>query len=138
MELVPQPVAALDLTSTPIHLAPGSRALAIEGFSWDADVLAAYADSTSDHGGDGRLVMVFATAGSWDHWERHPAGEEVVVCLSGRFTVIRESAGGPDRVELRAGQAMVNPAGVWHTADVHEPGQMLAITPGLGTEHRPR
>ena len=26
----------------------------------------------------------------------------------------------------------------WHTADVHEPGSALFITPGRGTEHRPR
>jgi hypothetical protein len=35
-------------------------------------------------------------------------------------------------------QAMINPAGVWHTADVHEPVRFMTITPGQGTEHRPR
>jgi hypothetical protein len=33
---------------------------------------------------------------------------------------------------------MVNPQGVWHTADVQTPGQFMTITPGEGTEHRPR
>ena len=33
---------------------------------------------------------------------------------------------------------LINPRGVWHTADVHEPGEGLFVTPGLGTEHRPR
>ena len=37
-----------------------------------------------------------------------------------------------------AGLGVVNPAGVWHTADVHEPGDILSITPGRGTEHKPR
>jgi len=41
-------------------------------------------------------------------------------------------------VELRAGEAMVNPSGVWHTADTHEPTWFLTITPGVGTEHKPR
>jgi hypothetical protein len=41
-------------------------------------------------------------------------------------------------VELRAGLAVVNPRGAWHTVDVHEPGLALFITPGRGTEHRPR
>jgi hypothetical protein len=27
---------------------------------------------------------------------------------------------------------------VWHTADVHEPGDALFITPGQGTENVPR
>jgi hypothetical protein len=39
---------------------------------------------------------------------------------------------------LQPGEAMVNPRGVWHTADVHEPGKGLFVTPGRGTEHRPR
>ena len=37
-----------------------------------------------------------------------------------------------------AGDVIVNPAGVWHTADVHEPGAILTVTPGRGTENRPR
>ena len=42
------------------------------------------------------------------------------------------------RIELHAGDGVLNPPGVWHTADVHEPGDALFITPGAGTEHRPR
>ena len=34
-------------------------------------------------------------------------------------------------------EAMINPANVWHTARVHEPGLALFITPGEGTEQRP-
>jgi hypothetical protein len=36
-----------------------------------------------------------------------------------------------------AGDAMINPANVWHTARVHEPGSALFVTPGEGTGHRP-
>jgi hypothetical protein len=36
------------------------------------------------------------------------------------------------------GQATINPKNVWHTVDVIEPGQLLFITPGIGTEHRTR
>ena len=60
------------------------------------------------------------------------------MALSGHQTVIQEIDGEPRRVELRAGQAVINPRGVWHTADVHEPGSVLFITPARGTEHRPR
>ena len=38
----------------------------------------------------------------------------------------------------RFGERVLNPPGVWHTADVHEPGDALFITPGEGTEHKPR
>jgi hypothetical protein len=46
--------------------------------------------------------------------------------------------GREQRAGMGSGQAITNPAGVWHTCDVHEPGRALYITPGRGTEHRPR
>jgi uncharacterized cupin superfamily protein len=138
MELVTEPRAAIDLTAMPIHLGLGSRALAVEGFEWDGGVLAAYAAAVAGDGADGRLVMAFQGSQPWDVWERHPAGDEVVICLSGRMTLIQEVDGQPEPVELGPCEAAVNPAGVWHTADVHEPVVFLTITPGVGTEHRPR
>jgi quercetin dioxygenase-like cupin family protein len=138
MLLVTGPRDAIDLTATPVHLAPGSKALAVEGFGWDAGALEAYADAVAGDGAEGRLVMVFDGSQSWDVWECHPAGDEVVVCLSGRMTLIQETDGGHEPIELGPCEAAINPAGVWHTADVHEPVRFLTITPGLGTEHRPR
>jgi mannose-6-phosphate isomerase-like protein (cupin superfamily) len=75
---------------------------------------------------------------SWPTWERHPAGEEVVVLLSGRLDLIQRIDGSERRVPMRPGQAVINPVGVWHTADVYEPGDALFITPGEGSEHEPR
>lgn len=138
MELLNGITGAVDLTATPIHLGLGSTARPVEGFAWDPAVLEAYGEAAADDGPDGRMVMVFAAEGSWSSWERHPHGSEVVICLSGRMTVIREIDGRVDPVELGPNEAMVNPPGVWHTADVHEPGRFMTITPGLGTEHRPR
>ncbi len=40
--------------------------------------------------------------------------------------------------ELGDGDAVINPRNVWHTADIAEPCRMLFITPGRGTEHKPR
>jgi uncharacterized cupin superfamily protein len=74
---------------------------------------------------------------TWDSWERHPGGEEVVVLLSGRVDLVQELGGAEHVVELRPGQAVINPTGVWHTARVHEPGMALFITPGRGTEAKP-
>ena len=84
------------------------------------------------------MVTMNEQAESWPTWERHPAGEELVILLEGRIELIQEIDGDERRVELRAGQALINPPGVWHTADVHEPGRGLFITPGTGTEHKPR
>jgi hypothetical protein len=82
--------------------------------------------------------MVFEGSRSWDIWERHPAGDEVVICLSGRMTVIQDIDGRHEPVGLGPCEAMINPSGVWHTADVQEPVRFMTITPGMGTEHRPR
>lgn len=138
MRLVTEPRGTAALTTTPLHLSLGSRAMFVEGFDWDPEVLAAYGAAVAGDGAEGRLVMIFEGSGSGTHWERHPAGDEVVVCLSGRMTLTREFDGRPDTVELTAGDAVINPRGVWHVIDVAEPGQLLTITPGVGTEHRPR
>jgi len=138
MELVTEPRGAIDLTATPLHLGLRSRVLAVEGFAWDRGVLEAYGAAVAEDGAEGRMVMVFEDSRSWDSWERHPAGDEVVICLSGRMTVIQEIGGEHELVELGPYEATINPSGVWHTADLHEPVRFLTITPGQGTEHRPR
>ena len=138
MKLLTDTPAAVDLLTTPVHLGLGSRALPIEGFAWEPEVLESYSAAVEADGPEGRMVMIFDGDGSWTSWERHPAGDELVVCLSGRITMIREMDGQEDPVELRPGVAMINPAGIWHTADIDGQARILTITPGVGTEHRPR
>jgi len=41
-------------------------------------------------------------------------------------------------VTSTGGEAVINPPGVWHTAEVTGPGPVLFITSGKGTEDRPR
>jgi uncharacterized cupin superfamily protein len=132
------PAEAFDLATTHVHLGLGSRATLLPDFQWTADHLTAYEERFAADGDEGRLVMLGPTTASWTTWERHPAGEELVVLLSGRTDLIQRLDGGERRIALRPGQAVLNPAGMWHTADVHEPGQALFITPGRGTEHEPR
>ena len=107
-------------------------------FSWDGEYLEEYSSRFLRDGDEGRLVCVTPQEKTWSSWERHPAGDELVVLLSGRVDVIQDLPEGHHTVSLRAGRAMVNPKGVWHTNDVHEPGSALFVTPGAGTEHRPR
>jgi mannose-6-phosphate isomerase-like protein (cupin superfamily) len=73
----------------------------------------------------------------WRQYEMHPAGDEVVVLLSGAVTFVLEEAAGERRVALKPHQACVVPRGVWHRAIVDEPGAALFITRGAGTQHRP-
>jgi oxalate decarboxylase/phosphoglucose isomerase-like protein (cupin superfamily) len=70
-------------------------------------------------------------------WERHPAGSEVLGALSGAIEVyLRDHGeGSAPVVTLTAGQAFIVPPGRWHRLGVHEPGDLLVITPRSGTEH---
>ncbi|WP_344425347.1 cupin domain-containing protein [Streptomyces lavendulocolor] len=129
---------AMDLRTTPVHLGLGSRAKPVEGFTWEPEVLQAYSAAVAADGAEGRMVMIFDGDGLGDHWESHPAGDELVVCLSGSVTVTRDVDGVLDRVLLGPGEATINPAGVWHVVDMEGPTSILAITATLGTDHRPR
>jgi quercetin dioxygenase-like cupin family protein len=126
-----------DLARTFVHLGRGSTATPLPDFEWSTEYVEAYRSRFAGDAGEGRLVCVVAQDATWDGWERHPAGEELVYLLSGRIDVVQEIDGAERVVALRPGDAMINPANVWHTARVHEPGVALFVTPGEGTEHRP-
>lgn len=122
----------------PLHLGLGARAVPQPEFS-GLDWYEAYGERYSADGAEGRLVALHTFGESWTSWEMHPAGDEVVICTAGEITLIQElSDGTHEPIVLHAGDYAINPPGVWHTADVSESATALFITPGLGTEHRPR
>jgi mannose-6-phosphate isomerase-like protein (cupin superfamily) len=69
--------------------------------------------------------------------EMHPDGDEVLFLVSGSISVVLEEQGSERLVDLRPGQAVVVPRGVWHRVLPKEPSQLLHITPGPGGQHRP-
>ena len=86
----------------------------------------------------GRLMSVFAFSETWSVWERHPAGEEVVMLLSGLAEMVMEEGSGEHIVELRIpGDFVLVPRGAWHTARTSVLTTMLFLTPGAETQHRP-
>jgi len=85
----------------------------------------------------GRLVVVTHQNGPSDHWEMHPAGDELLYLLSGQIDVVLEEKGAEQAVKLAARRAVIVPQGVWHTIKVHAPSDLLAITRGAGTQIRP-
>lgn len=128
---------AHDLAATPLHLGLGGSARAVPGFSWER--IEEYEAATAADGPDGRMVMSFRAVGAWTNWERHPVGDAVVIATSGTHRFIQELPDGEHEIVLRPGEALINPAGVWHTASSDgDGGWILTITPGQGTEHRPR
>lgn len=121
----------------PLHLGLGARAVPepeFTGMAWFAN----YVERHAADGNEGRLVSLYSFSESWTTWERHPEGDEAVICTAGEITLIQELPDGPQKVALRAGEYAVNPRGVWHTADVAGQATALFITSGRGTEHRPR
>jgi len=120
------------LDSTYIHLRPDDSALAMEGGAkfW-AGVEGRH---DLDHG---RLMGSTGQNADWNHWERHPAGDEILVLLSGELELVLDTERGEERASLKAGQTFIVPKGVWHRGIVKKPGQLMFLTPGSGTEHRP-
>ena len=129
---------ALPLPTHPIHLGSGASAQAQPEFT-GMDWYEAYGARAAADGAEGRLVSMYSFTESWDSWEMHPSGHEVVVCTSGAITLLQEHADGRvDRVTLGPGDYAINDPGVWHTADVERQATALFITAGEGTQHRPR
>lgn len=127
------------LDTHPIHIGLGARAVPqppFTGMAWYGD----YMDRHGADGVEGRLVSQHSFTESWDSWEMHPAGDEVVLMLSGEGVLHQELADGTKaEVRLVAGEYAVNPPGVWHTMDlISGEATALFITAGFGTEHRPR
>ena len=117
--------AALDATT-------GARTLPVTPTFWPALEAGTLGDVT-------RLVSGYAFDAAWPTWERHPAGEEVVLLLTGQATLQLQDGDGPVNsvVLTQPGDYVLVPTGVWHTASTEVPTTMLFITPGDSTEHRP-
>lgn len=123
----------------PLHLGRGATAVPQPEFAGGMNWYEAYGARHGEDGKEGRLVSAFTFTESWDSWEMHPAGDEVVICLDGEMTLHQEMADGSTAaVTLTAGEYAVNSPGCWHTADIEAKASALFITAGEGTQHRPR
>lgn len=130
---------ATPLVTHPIHLGLGATAVVEPAFSGGMDWYEGYGSRHDADGAEGRLVAMHTFTESWDSWEVHPHGHEVVLCTAGEMTLHQEHADGTtSTVVVRAGEYAINPPGTWHTADIAGEATGLFITAGLGTEHRPR
>ena len=123
----------------PVHLGLGATAVAEPAFTGDINWYQAYVDRHLADGTEGRLVSMHTFDRSWEWWEMHPHGSELVLCTSGQITLLQEHSNGSlSKIVLDAGQYAVNPPLVWHTADVQIASTAVFITAGFGTQHRVR
>jgi len=128
---------AKNLLEHPVHLGRGATALsepAFTGMEW----YGAYSARHEADGKEGRLISMFTFDASWDSWEMHPSGSEVVLCTAGEMTLVQELDGKQVRTPLKPGEYAINGPGVWHTADVERSATAVFITAGLGTQNRDR
>lgn len=129
---------AFDLSKTYVHLGRSATALPLYGFSWSPSSILEYLRKFAADRDERRLMGIVSMSESWKHWECHMGGDEVVVLLSGRCDVIQEVDEQHRTIKLSPGQAMINPREVWHTSDVHEPGESLFVAGGRLTRYRQR
>ncbi len=83
------------------------------------------------------LVSCHEFSEDWASWEIHPAGDEMIILLSGHATMVLQHEHGLEHIELRqANDFCLVPRNTWHTAKIAAASKMLFITPGAGTQHR--
>jgi mannose-6-phosphate isomerase-like protein (cupin superfamily) len=83
------------------------------------------------------LISMHDFSADWPTWERHPAGDEIVLLLSGSVTLVVQMGAAKQSIKLtEPGAYIVIPRNTWHTARVATPTRMLFITPGEGTENQ--
>lgn len=80
-------------------------------------------------------VFVGHWAGT-SEWERHPAGDEIVMVLDGETTISFLTDGDEAAAPLRSGELVVVPQGTWHRFETPTGVKLLSVTP-QPTEHRP-
>jgi mannose-6-phosphate isomerase-like protein (cupin superfamily) len=130
--------AVFDITEFPVHLGLGARIVPLERFDGTGEWYQRYGEAHGADGFEGRLVTMHSFSEPWTTWEMHPHGEELVLCVAGSVVLHQEVDGKVTTVELHANDAVINPPGVWHTADVSDPCTCLFITAGAGTDMRAR
>jgi mannose-6-phosphate isomerase-like protein (cupin superfamily) len=122
----------------PVHLGLGATAERLPEFDGSPDWYMRYGAAHESDGVEGRLVSMHTFDGPWDSWEVHPRGAELVICVEGEMTLHQEVDGKVGTVQLRTGEAVINPPGAWHTADIEGRATAVFVTAGAGTEVRPR
>ena len=133
---------SIDLSRNPIHLhAPAQeqvKAQVLQDFNYDAASFESYIADFCSVEDPGRLVMSETSTEDWTMWECHTAGDEIVIVLAGEGDFIQIIDDHEVRIPACPGVTILNPAGIWHSADIRSAITAVYITPCLGTEHKSR
>jgi mannose-6-phosphate isomerase-like protein (cupin superfamily) len=123
-----------DLLTTYVVMGPDHRAIGVDVNPTIWQDLDRRFDNFKGH----LLVAKYDFEADWPSWEIHPAGDEIVVLLSGYADMILDQGGSHQLSSLvQPGSFVIVPKGTWHTARISTPTSMLFVTPGQGTENKP-
>jgi len=76
---------------------------------------------------DGAIYVGFYSGSS--EWERHAAGDEIVMCLDGSTTLILLLEGEERRLGLRTNEMAVVPVNTWHRFEDSRMLKVMTVTP---------
>ena len=83
-----------------------------------------------------QLVSCHSFDEDWSTWEIHPHGDEIVMLMSGRTTLVLRVGDEDKTLSLdKAGSYVIVPKNTWHTAKTDVATTMLFITPGQDTKN---
>lgn len=127
--------SAKDIIRNHPHFRENGRARGFPVSGSFCDELAAGKHSELDQG---RLMSAFTFSKPGNMWERHPAGKELVMLLSGSAILVLRENGREQRIHSSSqGCHVLVAQNVWHMARTKVPTMMQFLTPGAGREHRP-
>ena len=106
-------MAAFSMTAFPLHLGLGATAEVEPLFTGAMDWYEEYISRHAQDGAEGRLVSMHKFNVSWEMWEMHPHGSEVVLCTSRSMILhIEDPDGACSAVTLGLGQYAFNAPGI--------------------------
>jgi mannose-6-phosphate isomerase-like protein (cupin superfamily) len=81
---------------------------------------------------DGVISVGYYSGNS--EWERHPSGDEIVMVIEGKTTLVLRVNGEQHGIALNSGELIVVPQGYWHRFETSTQLKVMSVTPGP-TEH---
>ena len=124
------------MTSAP---APIDITAAFEGLDFLPDRMPETSETDADWAADlltyrdGGVFIVHYAGES--EWERHLAGDEIVMVIDGSTTITLIIDGEDLHLELSAMQMVIVPKGIWHRFDTRTGVKVMTVTP-QPTDHR--
>jgi len=121
------PIETFPLSGAAMHITPAGNASLLQRGDMHARLR---------HLIEGHLLGVFPISKPDDlhiEWEMHPAGDEILIMLTGELPVEYSGGSHGGTSSLGQGHATVIPKGVWHRLVLRTPGLLLSLSPLEGT-----